>query len=244
MRIRVLVLLYGLLAYLFAVAAILYLIGFMVSYFVPKSINTGIPIPLNQALIINGILLSCFMLQHSIMAREKFKLWIANKIPAHLERSTFVLVSCLMMFFLLWQWQPMPSPIWTIKAPMLSSLLILLALSGWLFAFYSTFMFDHFQLFGLRQAYLFYRNKEIKPVSFKIRGPYKHVRYPILLGYIIAIWSTPKMTVGHLFFSLAMSILIFSGIRLKDKEFRIRQPKKFKAYKQRAHTIIPLLPKK
>lgn len=242
--VRALVLFCGLFAYLVSVATILYLIGFMVGYFVPKSINSGIPIPLYRALIINVILLGCFMLQHSIMAREKFKKWLANKVPIPLERSAFVLISCLMMFILLWQWQPMPAPVWTFETPILSSLLVLLALCGWLFAFYSTFMLDHFQLFGLRQAYLYYNKKEVKPVSFKIRGPYRYVRYPILLGYIIAIWSTPKMTIGHLLFSIAMSVLIFSGIRLKDKEFRKREPKKFQAYKRRAHTVFPFLLKK
>jgi len=244
MMIRALVLLYGLLAYFVSLTAILYLIGFMGDHYVPKSINSGVPIPLNQALIINSMLIGCFMLQHSIMARERFKLWFVNKLPAPLERSTFVLVSSLMMFLLLWQWQPIPNPVWAINAPMLSSLFKIVALCGWLFAFYSTFMLDHFHLFGLRQAYLFFRNKETKPVIFKIRGPYKHVRYPILLGYCIAFWSTPRMTMGHLLFSITMSILIFIGIRLKDKEFRLRHPKKFQAYKRRAHTIIPLLPKK
>ncbi len=244
MMIRVLVLLYGLLAYFVALAAILYLIGFMGEHYVPKSINSGVPIPLNQALIINSMLIGCFILQHSIMARERFKLWFVNKLPAPLERSTFVLVSSLLMFLLLWQWQSMPNPVWVFNTPMLSSLLKIVSLCGWLFAIYSTFMLDHFQLFGLRQAYLFFRNREIKPVVFKIRGPYKYVRYPILLGYCIAFWSTPRMTIGHLHFAITMSILIFIGIYLKDKEFRLRHPKKFQAYKRRAHTIIPLLPKK
>jgi protein-S-isoprenylcysteine O-methyltransferase Ste14 len=244
MMIRALVILYGLLAYFLALTAILYLIAFMGEYYVPKSINSGGPIPLKRALIINSILMGCFMLQHLIMARERSKLWFINKLPLPIERSTFVLVSSLMMFLLLWQWQPMPNPVWAFNTPMLSSLLKIMSLCGWLFAFYSTFMLDHFQLFGLRQAYLYFRSKEIKPVIFKIRGPYKYVRYPILLGFFIAVWSTPRMTFGHLLFSINMTILIFIGIYLKDKEFRLRHPKKFQAYKRRTHSIIPMLPKK
>ncbi|MBT8300655.1 MAG: isoprenylcysteine carboxylmethyltransferase family protein, partial [Maribacter sp.] len=236
MMFRALVLLYGLLAYFVALSTILYLIGFLGGHYVPKSINSGVPIPLDRALITNSILLGCFMLQHSIMARERFKLWFVNKLPAPLERSTFVLVSSLMIFLLLWQWEPIPNPVWAFNTPILSSLFKIVALCGWLFAFYSTFMLDHFHLFGLRQAYFYFRRKETKPVIFKIRGPYKLVRYPILLGYCIAFWSTPRMTIGHLLFSITMSILIFIGIYLKDREFRLRQPKKFLAYKQRAYT--------
>jgi protein-S-isoprenylcysteine O-methyltransferase Ste14 len=210
---------------------------------VPYSINSDAQVPLIKAFLINTILLGCFIVQHLFMAREKFKLWFSNKFPIFLERSTFSLFASFFIILLLWHWQPIPTMVWDINMPALSIFLRIVALCGWLFAFYSTFMIDHFQLFGLRQTFLYFRNKKITPISFKIRGPYKHVRYPILLGYCVAFWATSKMTVGHLMFSISMSLLIFIGIYFKDKEFHRQHPKKFQAYKKRAYTIIPLLPK-
>ena len=241
---RTLVLIYGLFAYFVSLMTILYLIGFMFDIVVPNSINSGAQMPLYKALLINTILLVCFMIQHLIMAREKFKLWFSNKFPACLERSTFSLFASLLIILLLWHWQPIPAMVWDINTPVLSVFLRIAALCGWLFAFYCTFMIDHFQLFGLRQTFLFFRHKKINPISFKIRGPYKLVRYPILLGYCVAFWATPTMTVGHLMFAIFMSILIFIGIYLKDKDFNLQHPKKFQAYKKRTYTIIALLPKK
>lgn len=242
--IRVLCLLYGLFAYLISITTLLYLVGFVFDYYVPKSINSGAQTPFITALAINFGLIIIFISQHLIMARESFRLRLTKVIPVSIERSTFVLASSLTLIFLLWQWRPLPTLVWDLGDGNVSLFFKLAALGGWLFGIYSTFMINHFQLFGIRQVYYFFRNMEAPPIYFKIRGPYKYVRYPVMLGFLIAFWSTSRMSTGHLLFSATMSIFIFIGIFQKEREFQQRHPKKFQAYKRRVHMIVPLPPGK
>ncbi len=237
--IRIVFLIYGIIAYIFTCFSILYLIGFVGNIYVPKSINTGTPTHHLKAFLINIILLAIFIIQHNAMAREKFKKWSYQYIPKPIERSTFSLISCMSILLIFWQWRPMTEVIWSIENGYISTAITLLFFVGWILALYSTFMIDHFHLFGLRQVYLYYKKGAIPPLIFKIRGPYKYVRYPILLGFFIALFSTSYMTVGHLLFSLSLSLLILNGMRLKDKDFIKLNPKKFSAYKNRVNAIIP-----
>jgi protein-S-isoprenylcysteine O-methyltransferase Ste14 len=173
------------------------------------------------------------------MARENFKNWICKFIPEPVERSTFCLLSSLSLILLFWQWRPMTGVVWSVETSVFPTIIDLLFYSGWILALYSTFMINHFHLFGLRQVYMNYKFGAVPSIRFKIRGPYKYVRYPVLLGFLIAIFSSANMTIGHLLFSLSLSFLIINGIRLKDKEFLRLQPKKYLAYKNRVNAIIP-----
>ena len=237
---RITFLIYGFIAYIFACVSILYLIGFVGNIFVPKSIDTGLSSHHFKAILINIVLLAIFIIQHNVMARETFKRWLCRYIPEPTERSTFSLLSSISILLVFWQWRPMTEVIWSIEDGFFSTIIDLLFFTGWFLALYSTFMIDHFHLFGLRQDYLFYKKGAIPPLTFKIRGPYKYVRYPVLLGFLIALFSTSHMTVGHLLFSLSLSFLIINGIRLKDKDFLKLHPKKFSAYKNSVNAIIPI----
>ena len=237
---RITFLIYGFIAYIFSCLSILYLIGFVGNIYVPKSIDAGLPAHHLKAFLINILLLAIFIIQHNVMARETFKRWLYRYIPEPIERSTFSLFSSISILLVFWQWRPMTGVIWSIENGYLSTVINLLFFSGWLLALYSTFMIDHFHLFGLRQVYMYYKKGAIPPLKFKIRGPYKYVRYPVLLGFLIALFSTSYMTVGHLLFSLSLSLLIINGMRLKDKDFLKLHPKKFLAYKNRVNAIIPI----
>ena len=238
--VRTVFLLYGLFAYIISCLSIVYLIGFVGNAYVPKSIDTGPTSPFKEALLINIVLLAIFFLQHTLMARERFKRWICQFIPETIERSTFSLLSSLSIGLLFWQWRPITGVVWSVEDNILSIMINLLFYGGWIFAFYSTFLINHFHLFGLRQVYVNFKIGAIPSVHFKIRGPYKYVRYPILLGYLIALFSAVYMTFGHLLFSFSTSLFIINGIRLKDKDLLRLQPKKFLAYKNRVNTIIPI----
>ena len=237
---RVAFLLYGFFAYTVSFLTLCYLIGFVGNLYVPKSVDIGPISPTKKAFLINILLLAAIVLQHTAMAREKFKSWICQFIPETIERSTFCLFSSLSFLLLFWQWRPITGVVWSIETRVVSILIELLFYGGWILALYSTFMINHFHLFGLRQVYLNFKDGAVPSIGFKIRGPYKYVRYPILLGFLIALFSAANMTVGHLIFSLSLLFLAINGIRLKDKEFLRLHSKKFLAYKNRVNAIIPV----
>jgi protein-S-isoprenylcysteine O-methyltransferase Ste14 len=177
------------------------------------------------------------------MANKRLKigfLKLSQAFSGSIERSTFTMASSLSALLLFWQWRPIQLVVWNFENSIVVFMLDLVFFSGWILAVYSTFMINHFHLFGLRQVYFYFNKREISPIIFKIRGPYKYVRYPILLGYLIGFWSAARMTFGHLLFSTTMSFLIIIGIYLKDREFLRTDSKKFMAYKRRVNTIIPL----
>ena len=237
---RIAFLLYGFFAYMVSFLTLCYLIGFVGNLYVPKSVDIGPISSAKKAFLINILLLAIFFLQHSVMAREKFKNWICQFIPETIERSTFCLLSSLSFLLLFWQWRPITGVVWSVETRVLSVIIDLFFYGGWIFGVYSTFMINHFHLFGLRQVYMNFKSGTIPSIDFKIRGPYKYVRYPILLGFLISLFSAAKMTIGHLLFSLSLLCLIINGIRLKDKDFFRLHSKKFLAYKNRVNAIIPI----
>ena len=237
---RIAFLLYGFFAYIISFLTLCYLIAFVGNLYVPKSIDIGPMSSFKEAFLANILLLVVIFLQHTVMARERFKNWMCQTIPGPIERSTFCLLASISFLLLFWQWRPITGVVWSIEIRVLSTIIDLLFYGGWILALYSTFMINHFHLFGLRQVYMNFKTEKIPSLDFKIRGPYKYVRYPILLGFLIALFSTANMTIGHLLFSLIMSFLIITGIRLKDKDFLRLHPKKFSAYKNRVNAIIPL----
>ena len=231
---------YGLLAYVFFLATFLYAIAFVGNLPVPKAIDSGAAAPLVQALVVNVLLLGLFAVQHSVMARPAFKRWWVRFVPAPIERSTFVLVSSLVLALLFWKWQPLPERIWSIEAPAGRIAMQALFWAGWLIVLSSTFMINHFDLFGLRQVYLRLKNEPYRPLPFVKVALYRFVRHPIMLGFLIAFWATPDMSVGHLVFALATTGYIFIGIFLEERDLRRAHGEAYEAYRQEASMILPL----
>ena len=209
---------YGVASYLVFLIAFLYAVGFVGNIFVPKGIDSGLEEPVTKALLINMLLLGLFAIQHSVMARRGFKDWWTKLIPEPVERSTFVLFTSLILILLYWQWRPMTGNIWTVENPAGHLILEILFWLGWVIVLVSTFMINHFDLFGLRQVYLYIKRKEYTPPDFHIPGFYKYLRHPVMLGFIIAFWATPEMTVGHLLFAIATTAYIFIGILLEERD--------------------------
>src|SRR6185312_2026101 len=193
---------YGVDCYVIFLGSFLYAIGFMGNVFVPKTIDSGLSAAPAEALLIDLLLLGAFAIQHSVMARPGFKAVWTKIVPHSIERSTYVLFSSLLLALICWQWRPMPSTVWDATAsPLLADLLIGLFWFGWLILLLATFMINHFDLFGLRQVYLRMRNVEYSPPRFTQRALYRIVRHPIMLGFLIAFWATPRMSLGHLVFA-------------------------------------------
>ena len=209
--------LYGIVAHVGFLAVFLYLVGFLANFAVPKSIDSGQEGPFGQALLINILLLAIFAVPHSIMARPGFKQAWTKIIPSHLERSTYVMISNLLMILLYWQWQPMTGVIWNVEHPVVTKVLWGLYGLGWLVLVLATFMLNHFDLFGTRQVYLYLRGKEYSTLPFKAKGFYGFVRHPLMLGWITSFWSTPHMTVGHLVFSVVTTAYILIAIQIEEK---------------------------
>ena len=237
---RIIGFLYGVICYAGFLASSLYSIGFVGNLLVPKSIDSGPAGPLAAAVLGNTLLLGLFALQHSVMARTAFKTWWTRIVPPALERSTYVLVSSLLLGLLFWQWQALGGVIWSVESPVGRSALQALFWLGWLIALGSTFMISHADLFGLRQAWLRLRKRPYAPVPFEARALYRWVRNPIMLGYLLAFWATPHMTTGHLLFSLAMTAYILIGISFEERDFAASHGARFERYRSEVPMIIPL----
>lgn len=237
---RIGIFLYGLLAYAAFFGTILYAIGFVGNWIVPKSIDSAATQAPLTALTINALLLSLFVVQHTIMARPVFKRWFVRFVPASMERSTFVLLAsgCLMLLF--WQWQPVPDVIWAVPAGSLHVALSVLSLAGWATVLLSSFMVSHFDLFGLRQVWFRLRNRPYQPVGFRLRGLYRFVRHPLMLGFLIAFWATPTMTVGHLFFAIMTTAYIALGVAMEERDLVREFGEKYLSYRRQVPAIVPM----
>ena len=234
------ILLYGILAYFVFLIAFLYAIGFVGNIIVPKSIDSGSETTLFFSLFINLILLSVFALQHSIMARPVFKKWLTTIISPAMERSTYILLSSSALLLIYWQWQPITTIVWETENKIVSIVIIGTFFIGWLIVLLSTFMINHFELFGLAQIFDNLKNKRTPNPKFQTNYLYKIVRHPIMLGFIIAFWATPTMTVGHLLFALVTTIYIFIAVKyLEEKDLRKFIGEKYETYQKEVPMIVP-----
>jgi protein-S-isoprenylcysteine O-methyltransferase Ste14 len=236
---RIIGFLFGLVAYLVFLPTFLYAIGFVTGMGVPKTIDDGPVVPVTEALIVNLLLLSLFAVQHSGMARKPFKRWLTQFMPASVERSVYVLLASLALILLLWQWRPIPAVVWQITNEQVAMTMTALSLAGWLLVLFSTFLINHFELFGLHQVAANLAGRTMPEVRFKTPVLYKFVRHPIYLGFIIAFWATPVMTVGHLLFAAVTTAYIFVGIALEERDLIQLFGEEYKRYRAQVGMLAP-----
>jgi methanethiol S-methyltransferase len=232
--------LYGVAAYLLFLGTFLYAIGFVGNLWVPKSVDSGAAGPLGVALLVNAALLGIFAVQHSVMARAAFKRWWTQIVPSSLERSTYVALSSAALIAICRYWQPIPAPIWSVESGAGRFALDALFWLGWSIVLSSTFLLDHFELFGLRQVFAHLRRRSLPPAVLRTPLYYRHVRHPIYLGFLIAFWATPRMTAGHLLFSIATTGYILLGILLEERDLIATFGDEYRRYRQRVRMLLPL----
>lgn len=238
---RILAVLYGVFAYAFFFGTFLYAICFVGNVFVPKTIDTGTASPPRTAIVIDTVLLGLFALQHSIMARQGFKRQWTRVVSWYVERSTFVVAATAVLALLLWQWRPLPAPVWDLRHTFFGGLLTVTYWIGWGLLLLSTFIINHFELFGLQQVWAYFRGAEIHRPAFETPSLYKMVRHPIYLGFVIAFWSAPLMSVGHLLFSVATTGYILVGIFFEERDLISAYGQMYRDYRARVPMLIPFL---
>jgi len=235
---RLLILFYAIVSYAVFLVSFLWAVGFVGNYLVPKSIDVGGPTNVSEAVVVDLLLLGIFAIQHSIMARPVFKQWWAQRFPVACQRSTYVLLSSLILLLLFWQWRPIPMPVWQIDG-IAAWLPIGLSWLGWLIVLASTFMIDHFDLSGLRQAFFALRGAELPGQSFKTPLLYKIVRHPLMLGFLLAFWATPEMSAGHMLFAIMTTAYILVGLQFEERDLIAEFGTTYQQYCRRVPMLLP-----
>jgi protein-S-isoprenylcysteine O-methyltransferase Ste14 len=236
---RLSVFLYGSLCYVVFFATFLYAVGFVCNLYVPRSMDGPPVAPLASSLLIDLGLLVLFALQHSVMARPAFKAWWTQFIPEPAERSTYVLASSVALIVLFAYWQPLGGVVWKVTQPTAAMTLYALCAFGWLLVLLSTFLINHFDLFGLRQVWLYLRNEPYTHLTFRTPGPYRLVRHPLYVGWLFAFWATPDMTLTHFVFALATTGYILVAIQLEERDLVRHLGTQYSNYRKRVPMLIP-----
>jgi methanethiol S-methyltransferase len=236
---RIAFFIYGTLSYLIFLGTFLYAIGFIGNFGVPTTLD-GVPSgSLGIALAIDVGLLGLFAMQHSVMARKWFKDWLTRIVPKPLERSTYVLFSSLALILLFWQWRPLGGVVWSIEDPWAQFIVRGLFAFGWGLVLVSTFLINHFDLFGLRQVWLYLLDRPYTALRFGTPGPYRLVRHPLYVGWLFAFWSTPTMTLAHLLFSVATTAYILIAIQLEERDLVREHGDSYEAYRRSVPMLVP-----
>lgn len=237
--VRLVCVVYGVIAYVVFLASFLYAVGFVGNWVVPKSIDSPeVSGPL-ASLLVDALLLGLFAVQHSVMARPGFKAVWTKIVSPSIERSTYVLFASLLLLLLFWQWRPMTAIVWNVAHSPMGAALQALHWLGWLVVLLSTFMISHWDLFGLRQVFLHLRGKAYSPLRFKSSALYGLVRHPIMLGFIVAFWSTPTMSEGHLVFALATTLYILIALQFEERDLVRALGSTYTAYQKRVPMLLP-----
>ncbi|HEX6729560.1 MAG TPA: isoprenylcysteine carboxylmethyltransferase family protein [Pyrinomonadaceae bacterium] len=231
---------YGTLSYLIFLGTFLYAIGFIGNFGVPTTLDGAARGQLGTVVAIDVGLLTLFVAQHSIMARKWFKEWWTRIVPKPIERSTYVLFSSLALILLFWQWQPLGGVVWSIEDPIAQLILRGMFAFGWVLVLVSTFLINHFDLFGLRQVWLYLLGRPYTSLQFGTPGPYRVVRHPLYVGWLFAFWSTPTMTLAHLLFSVATTVYILVAIQLEERDLIREHGETYDAYRRAVPMLIPL----
>lgn len=232
--------LYGLIAYVACVAALIYLIGFSGGGFVPRSVDLGRAAPTLEALSVNVLLLGLFAVQHSLMARRSFKQWWTKLVPPAVERSTYVLAASIALALLFWQWRPIDTPVvWRVGNAVATQALAVVFWLGWGTVLVSTFLINHFELFGLQQVFAGLTQREMPPPQFKTPLLYRYVRHPLYLGILLGLWAVPVMTAGHLLFSLGSTAYIFVGVWFEERDLIRQFGERYRRYRGEVGMLLP-----
>jgi protein-S-isoprenylcysteine O-methyltransferase Ste14 len=236
---RSLVLVYGIVSYAIFFGVFVYFIGFVMDLFVPRSVDQGPYAPPLLAVVANLSLVSLFAVQHTIMARTGFKRWLTRYIPLAAERSTFVLASSLVLAAMCYYWRPLPAIVWQVDSVPLAGLLWAICGTGWLLLFASSYMIDHYDLFGLRQVWLHFRQREYTHPPFVTRWLYKYIRHPLMLGVLLGVWAIPTMTQGHLLLAVGLTVYILIGIGYEERDLVRHLGMPYRKYQQKVPRLVP-----
>jgi len=231
---------FGALAYAVFFASFLYLIGFLSGIAVPKAIDTGSAGPLGTAVLVDTVLLLLFGVQHSVMARPRFKAWWTRFVPQPIERSTYVLASSVVLVALYVFWQPIAAPVWNVESPIGRALATALFFGGIGLVLFSSFLIDHFDLFGLRQVMLHFRNRSYSERRFVMPVLYRFIRHPLYVGWIATFWATPTMSAGHFLFALVMTAYILIAIPIEERDLEALHGESYRRWRERTPAFIPV----
>ena len=240
---RIAVLLYGVICYIIFLGTFVYAMGFVTNLIVPTSIDSLPTAPLGYALLVNTLLLGVFAVQHSGMARQGFKKVWTRIVPEPAERSTYVLFASVALLLMFWLWEPIGGVVWEVENETGRAVLTALSLMGFGIVLISTFLINHADLFGLRQVYLYARHEEYRSLGFRTPALYNFVRHPIYLGFVIAFWAAPTMTIAHLVFAVATTAYILIAIQLEERDLVRSHGGTYQAYRQRVSMLVPMPPR-